>query len=80
MGYLFILCLKGMFIIKKFATVVVRVDLCAPRTHPLHVMLLYSYTYNQTGIMRGRQKRIRRIKCDRTVIGLRRPRSWQRNQ
>ena len=32
---------------------------------------------NQTGIMRGRKKRIRPLKCDRTVIGFRRPHSWQ---
>jgi hypothetical protein len=43
-GYLFIVCLKGMFTINKFATTVVRVDLCATRTHPLHFILLYSHT------------------------------------
>jgi len=31
-----------MFMIKKYATVVV--DLCAPRTHSLYFILLYSYT------------------------------------
>jgi hypothetical protein len=51
------------------------VDLCAPRTHPLYFILLY-----QAGIIWGRQKRIRPIKFDRTVIGFRRPHSWQNLQ
>lgn len=64
-----------MFIIKKYATVVV--DLCAPRTHPPLLYVAVFLYENQAGIMRGRQKRIRPKKFDRTVIGFRRPHFWQ---